>query len=277
MPIGQPQLFPTLDQIMQLVRSMSRDTFSGVGGQQGRIFTNDSPFTLPFLNEALDWMNRALRNEGVTFPIRDNVIIYQIPPQAINEPAVNVRVGFDGYFDGQTMHGTKKLPGDLMQPLVLQQRVSGTQLPFARMSEAQEGLISSFPQQFFGQWEWINYEIRLNGSLQTMDLMFRYVSGQLPLNTLPEDFTTTIIHVQDCKSAIANKMAQLYAERNNGEPGLIAAKEKAADAAIQGMAEAYVRQQQGINRRRPSYGGGGSGQGDGADTGQMGGIGGLVQ
>jgi len=273
MPIGQPTLFPTLDAVMQLVRSLVRDTFAGTGGQQGRIFTNDAAFTLPLLNDGIDWLNRELRNNGVTYPIRDGVVIFQIPPQAVqNDPAFFVSIGFDGYFDSQQMHGTKKLPGDLMQPLVLRQRVSGSNTNFAYMSEAMEGLITAFPQQNFGQWEWRDYQIWLNGSFQTMDLMLRYIAGQLPYSTLPADFSTTIIHIQDCKTALANKMAQLYLERNNGDPGLAAAKEKAADKALDSMAEAYVRQQQTINRRRPSYGGGGSGYGEGEDLGQMGGV-----
>jgi len=270
MPIAQPGNFPTLDTIMQLVRSMVRDTFPGVGGQQGRIFTNDAQFTLPFLNSAIRWMNRALRNEGVTFPTRDGVIISQIGPQANQDPGVFVSLGFDGYFNGLTIDGTKMLPGDCFQPLVLRQRVSGSSNRFSPMPQAMEGLPSIFPQQWLGQWEWRNYAIYMNGSLQVMDLMLRYVAGQSPFNTLPEDFSTTVIHVQDFEEAIANKMAQLYGERNNGEATLIAAKEKSADTAIGEMAEAYVRRQQTVNYRRPSYGGGGSGNDDGYDNVGMG-------
>jgi len=272
MPIGQPALFPTLDYIMQLVRSLVRDTFPGTAGQQGRIYTNDADFTKPFLNSAIEWLNQELSNNGVSYPIRDGVVIYEIPPQANRDPAIFPHIGFDGYFDGLTMHGTKKLPGDLFQPLKLQQRVSNSGTPFCPMGEAQFGLISAFPQQWLGQWEWRDYKIVFGGSNQTMDIMMRYVAGQLPFNTVPADFSTTIIHIQNCANAIANKMAQIYGERNNGEPMLIAAKEKAADNAVTQMAEAYIRQQQTIQRRRPSYGGGGSGYGEGEDLGQMGGI-----
>src|SRR5215467_12658075 len=216
MPIGQPTLFPTLDQIMQLTRSYVRDTFVGVNGEQGRIYTNDAPWTLPFLNSAIRWMNRALRNSGVTYPIRDNVIIFGIPPQALNNPQVQVNISFDGYFDGQQQHGDKKLPGDLMQPLVLWQRQSNQNQNFAGMKPAMEGLCSTFPQPWFGEWEWRDYAIWLNGSTQTMDLRLRYVAGQLPFNTVPTDFATTIIHVQDCEEALAHKQAELYARRNNG-------------------------------------------------------------
>lgn len=258
MPIGQPSLFPTLDTIMQLVRSLVRDTFPGVNGQQGRIFTNDAQFTKPLLNEALRWLNRKLRNEGVKYPIRDGVVIFDIPPQATQNPQTFVNVSFDGYFDGLVQHGTKKLPGDLMQPLVLRQRVSGTNASFTEVSQSQEYLYSGQPQQAFCQWEWRDYAIWLNGANQTMDLMLRYAAGQLPINALPADFSTTIIHIQDCEDALAHRMAAIFGIRNNGDPGGIAMLKKESDEAADEMALAYVRQQQTIDHRRQSYEGGGS-------------------
>jgi len=262
MPIGQPTNFPTLDSIMELVRSIVRDTYPGVGGQQGRIFTNDAPFTLPFLNSAIRWMNRALRNEGVTFPIKDGVVIANLPPQVNFDPAIFVSLGFDGWNNGTTIYGNKRLPGDLLQPLVLQQRVSNTNCTFCRVDKAQEGLSTTwFPQQWFGQWEWRGYAIYMNGSCQMMDLMLRYIAGQSPFNTLPQDFSTTTIHVQDSEEAIAHKMAELYGRRNNGDTQIIANEASAAQEAVEEMALAYVRSQQTTNYRRQSYQGAGSSNG----------------
>lgn len=258
MPIAQPANFPTLDTIMQLVRSIARDTFPGVGGQQGRIFTNDAPWTLPFLNSAIRWMNRQLRNEGVTFPIRDGVIIFGLGPQVNQDPGVFVSLGFDGYFNGTTTDGTKVLPGDCFQPLVLRQRQNGSNLPFVPMEKAQEGIVSAYPLQWLGKWEWRGYALWMNGSTQSQDVMLRYVAGQAPFNTLPADFSTTVIHVQDCEEAIANKMCSMYGIRNNGDPQAIASTDKAAQDAVDEMALAYVRTQQNTNYRRPSYQGAGS-------------------
>lgn len=265
MPIGQPLSFPTLDQIMQLVRSIVRDTFRGVGGQQGRIFTNDAAFTLPFLNSAIRSMNRQLRNEGVTFPIRDGLVIYGLVPQVVQDPALFVSLGFDGYFNGSTTDGAKRLPGDCYQPLVVRQRQTGTNNRFVQMTQAQEGLISGFPQQCFGQWEWRDYSIWMNGSIQENDLMLRYVAGQSPMNTLPADFSTTVIHVQDCEEAIAYYMASAYGLGRDSQA--VAACDAKAQAAVDEMALAYVRRAQTVNYRRASYqnAGSDSGQGDGYD------------
>jgi hypothetical protein len=52
MPVAPQAGFPTVDEVMQLARSIVNDTFPGIAGAQGRIFTNDAQFTLPFLNSA---------------------------------------------------------------------------------------------------------------------------------------------------------------------------------------------------------------------------------
>lgn len=264
MPIGQPTNFPTLDTIMQLTRSIVRDTFTGIGGQQGRIFTNDAPFTLPFLNSAIRWMNRQLRNNGVTFPIRDGVVISGLAAVVQADPSVFTSLGFDGYFNGTTIDGSKRLPGDCLQVEKVQQRVTGSNLQFTPMIPAQDGLPSAYQNQWLGLWEWRNYALYFNGSLQVQDVMIRYLAGQAPFNTLPADFTTTTIHVMDCEEALANKMAAMYGRRNQGDPEAIAGANLDAQSAVDEMAEEWIRQSQNTTYRRISYQGAGSNNGDDA-------------
>jgi hypothetical protein len=258
MPIAQPLVFPTLDEIMQLTRSIVRDTFPGVGGQQGRIFTNDAPFTLPFLNSAIRWMNRRLRNEGVTFPIKDGVVISGLEPVVQQDAGVFTRLGYDGYFNGTTIDGTKQLPGDCLQPQVVRQRVSGSNLQFAIVPMAKSGLPSAYQNNWMGLWEWRGYAIFFNGSLQAQDVMLRYTSGQPQFNTLPANFATTTINVIDCEEAIANKMAAMYGRRSGADRTMIDSCEAEADRSIDEMASEWVRQAQNRDRSRMSYQDGGS-------------------
>lgn len=270
MTIAPSSNFPTLDEIMQLTRSIVRDTFTGVGGQQGRIFTNDAPFTLPFLNSAVRRMNRRLRNEGVTFPIRDGVVVTGLEAVVKPDPGVFTSLGFDGYFNGQTTDGAKRLPGDCLQVLRVRQRLNGSNLEFTPMVQAQEGLPSAFQNQWLGLWEWRNYAVNFNGSTQVQDVMLRYTVGQSPFATLPADFSTTTIHVLDCQDFLANEMAVLYGRRNNADPRAIQGCQADADEALDEMALEYVRRQQTVNYNRISYQGGGSNSTDGGDLGQTG-------
>src|SRR5689334_24789622 len=97
---------------MDLARSYVNDMYPGTGGTNGRILTNSAPFTIPYINSALRTVNRKLRNEGVTYPIKDNVILNNLTPVITADPSVQVFVSFDGYFDGTTMHASPRLPSD---------------------------------------------------------------------------------------------------------------------------------------------------------------------
>lgn len=258
MPNTQPTLFPTIDEVMQLVRSIVNDTFPGISGQQGRIFTNDAPFTLPFLNSAIRHVLRRLRNEGVTFPIKDGVVLLNIPPVVQADPSVFVNVSFNGSNNGTTTSATPYLPGDLMQPYVVRQRQTGSNLQFTPMVQAQEGLPSGFQNQWLGMWEWRGYALWFNGSLQPQDIMLRYQSGQPPINAPAASFATTPIFIVDSTDAIANKMAAIYGRRNGGDAEGIKSCEADAETEIDEMAQEYIRRGQTVNYQRESYQGGGS-------------------
>jgi hypothetical protein len=258
MPNFQPTLFPTIDETMQLVRSIINDTFSGIAGAQGRIFTNDAPFTLPYLNSAIRKVLRTLRNEGVTFPIKDGIVLRNIPPVVQADPSVFISVGFTGTNNGTTTSATPYLPGDCMQVYVVRQRLTGSNLQFTIMPQSQEGLPSGYQNNWLGLWEWRQYAIWMNGSLQARDIMIRYQSGQPPLNTPAADFATTPIYIIDSQDALANLMAANYARARGGKPEAIKSCEDEAAEAIDEMALEYIRRAQTVNYSRDPYQGGGS-------------------
>ena len=254
--------FPTIGEIMDLARSIVNDTFPGINQVpgEGRILTNDAPFTIPYLNSALRTMTRFLRNEGVTFPIKDYFTILNLPPVVNADPSVFCYIGFDGYFNGTQMYGNLALPGDCLQVKVLRQRVTGSNLQFTPMSESQEGLASGFQNQWLGQWEWRQYRVYFNGSLQAQDVMIRYLSGQpkIPKTLDPDEFDTTPIYILDCEEAMANLVAKKYGAARGAADSQIKIADDDANIAMDGMAAEYVRRQQNVNYSRPSYQGGGS-------------------
>ena len=250
--------FPTVDEVMQLVRSIVNDTFPGLSGAQGRIFTNDAPFTIPYLNSALRNIQRRLRNEGVTFPIKDGVILASIPPVVKADPGVFINIGFNGTNNGTTTSATPALPGDCMQVQVVRQRLTGSNLQFTPMAQAQQGLPSAYQNNWLGLWEWRGYAIWLNGSLQSQDIMIRYLSGQPPINAPAASFATTSINILDCQDAVANLMAGMYGSSRGAGDAQLAKVAADAEQAIDEMAAEYIRRQQNVNYQRVSYQGGGS-------------------
>lgn len=257
---------------MQLARSIVNDTFPGIAQTQGRILTNAAPFTLPYLNSAFRKLQRRLRNEGVTFPIRDGYVITGLPPVVNADPSVFVSVGFNGYNNGQQMFGNLKLPGDCMQVSVVRQRVTGSGLQFTPMMQAQEGLASGYQNKWLGQWEWRGYQIFMNGSIEAQDIMIRYLSGQPPINIQPAQFATTNIYIIDSQDALANLIAEMYGTARGANDAQIKEVKDAAEEAISEMATEWVRRQQTVTYRRISYQEAGSGEGENSTMGSTGSV-----
>ena len=268
----QPTLFPVIEDVTSLWRAIVNDTFTGVSGVagSGRIATDDAPFTLPYLNSAIRKVLRDLRNEGVTFPIKDGVILGNIPPVVQSDPSVFVNIGYTGTNNGTTTSATPALPGDVMQVYTVRQRQTGSNLQFTPMRQAQEGLASAYQNNWLGMWEWRQYAIWLNGSLVPQDLMIRYQSGQPPISVVPAAFASTPIFILDCVDALANLMAGMYGRARGANPVSIKSVEDKADEYIDAMALEYIRRQQTVTYQRQSYQGGGSNEGTYTDLGATG-------
>ena len=247
--------FPTVGECMDLARSMVNDTFPGLAGASGRILTNNAAFTLPWLNSAFRTIQRRLRNEGVTFPIQDYYVLSSLPAQTNQDPSVFCWLGYDGYFNGSQMFGQYYLPANFIQPQVVRQRTSNANQRFVPMPQATEGLCSSYPGQGFGQWEWRNYRIYFNGSLQVNDMMLRFTTGQPPINAPAADFDTTKIYIMDSQEAVASYVAKQYGSARGANPAQIQTVGEIFESAIDEMALEYVRQSQTANYHREPYGG----------------------
>jgi hypothetical protein len=262
MPSFEQSAFPTVDAVMQLARSIVNDTFPGIAGQQGRILSNDAPFTLPYLNSSFRTLQRKLRIEGVTFPIKDNVILTNLTPVVTPDPSVQVFVGYNGYFDGTTMHAAPALPSDLLQPYVVWEQTAGTNVSFTMMKQPQEGLPSFFQGSWLGMWEWRNYAIYMPGSILAKNLRLRYKSGQPPLNIPAAQFAATAINILDCEDALANMIAYKYGNARGASAEQLKIVSDAADDAIADMANEYIRRAQTIQYRRQAYNNAGSNEGE---------------
>lgn len=236
---------------MDLARSSVNDMYPGINGQNGRILTNDAPFTIPYLNEAFDSLQRELRNEGVKFPIKV-VILNNITPVVAPDMNIMPYIGYNGYFDGTRMNAIPKLPSDLMQPYYCWEQTVGTGLQFTPMSQPQSGITSAIQGNFLSIWEWRNYGIYILGSVQPKNLKIRYKSGQPPLDIDPDDFPTTNVNIMDSRSALAWKVAEQYADMRGADSTKCSAKYAKA---IDEMALEYVRQSQSQPVRRIPYGG----------------------
>ena len=270
MPNLYTGIFPTMGKIMNLARSKVNDTFPGLRGQQGRILTNDAPFTIPFFNDALETIGRKLRTEGVKWPVKDNYIMGPITALQETNPSIQIFVGYDGFFDGVKMNPVPFLPPDLAEPYDLSEQNAGSNLPFYPMGQPEGGLPSCIQGPKLGAWEWRSNRIYMLGSTQTKVLRLKYLAGVPSYDQIdPALFAQTKVGIADCSTAMANLIAAAYGTARGGDPSGIQACISAAEDAIDDMASQAIRRQQTQTFRRKSYNNSGSGE-NGDTTGATG-------
>lgn len=258
--------------IMNLVRALVNDSQAGATAEpgEGQIFTDNpaiSPFTQPFLNSAIRELYRELRNVGQPTLIKDNVLVENIPPMVSPrygagqpDPAVQVYLGFGGYFDGTTLNSNLVLPGDVITVERVWERQSGTTNTFQPMSQPQFGLPSALQGAAFGLWEWRNDNVNMLGSTQMRDLRLRYWAALPQFFSQTLDFASTFVPIIDCTDAVAYKTAEKYCIMLDS-PNYDKVHAGALEQMRQLKAE-HVRRAQSVDYHRIPYGSYNSNQGN---------------
>ncbi len=249
---------------MNLVRAYVNDYQAGATSTpgEGQVFTDNpaiSPFTQPFLNASIRELYRELRNVGQPTLLKDNVIVSGLTPLNSLEnglggpnPDVQTYLSFNGYFDGLTLNSNLKLPADMIYPVRLWERQTGSNDIFVPMEQPQFGLPSCYQGPKLCYWEWRNDNIWFVGATQTNDVRMRYWCTLATFFSQTLDFASTYVPIIDCTDAVALKTAVKYAVML-GSPGLNDLKVLAADAMFQ-LKNGITRRQQSIDYARPPYG-----------------------
>lgn len=229
---------------------------------EGQIFTNNpaiSPFTQSFLNSSIRELYRELRNIGDPVLLKDNVIILGLPPLnsptngfASPDPTVQTVLSTSGYFDGVNQQAAFLLPGDMLNPIRLWERATGTNNNFQDMSQPQDGLGPYQQGPVLREWEWRNNNLNFHGATQARDIRMRYYAQLPQFFSQTLDFDSTYVPVLDCVDAIAYKTAVKYATML-GSPGLAELKTEAAMQMFQ-LKNSTTRRMQSINFQRQPFG-----------------------
>jgi hypothetical protein len=173
-------------------------------------------------------------------------------------PAVQVALQFNGYFDGLLMWPNFTLPGNLLYPLEMWERQSGTSAPFGLMSQSTGALAPRNQVQSLGEWEWRSDGIWMNGATQYRDIRLRWIMTFANLVSASINWNTTFVPILDSQEAIADKIAVLYSARLGGA-ALADARVDAKDSIFK-LRQQITRDRQMIDYQRPSYGQGQAGQ-----------------
>lgn len=203
-PVGT---YFSADDALRLARAIINDMLRSTSGQT---LSNTKPYTIEYLNAAVDDCQEYLANNGITSNIKDDFILSPLTPVSTPNPSVQVYVSVEGYFDGAVIHPSPALPPDLIVPLRAWERQTGSNQEFQPMSQPEDGLPSVNQGFYFGQWEWREDRIVMVGATQSRDLRIRYEAGFLPL-AADADLTKAIIKIRGGKRAVAFGIAEYYA------------------------------------------------------------------
>jgi hypothetical protein len=250
MPVSATVAYPTVEAVMNRARAYVNDAYQGGAG---RILTDSAPFSIEYLNGALENLQDMLRDYEAVSLIKDNYIMSPIAAIANVDPSVQINVSFTGFFNGVSQVALPTLPADMLVPLFLWERTTGANLPFSPMEQPQSGLPSYYQGQSLRFWEWRNDAIWMMGSQSTEDLRLRYKAQLLPIAapSTQAPWSGVSIVIQASVEALAHLVAYRYARARGSQMGMIFKAD--ADDAKRSIMNRYVLQSQGSRHERVPY------------------------
>jgi len=263
MPITPLTNYPTLENVANLLRTLVNDDGAGATGTvgEGQIVVDNQAIStkvLNALNSSLEWLYGALGNVGDPTLVADNYIVLNLPVvHGVNgigspDPSAQVSLGYAGFFDGTSWNSNYLLPTNLFEPIRIWQRMTGSNLPYMPLPQAQGGLDPNWQDNYLGAWEWRGDGIWMNGSIQNCDIRIRS-RIKLPLFNGPNiNFSTTYIPVQSCVNALAFKTASII-ESSLSNPEGATGRAAEADQHLFILRNSKVRRAQGVPYHRPGY------------------------
>jgi hypothetical protein len=270
MPLGpnpNPN-YPSLETCLNTVRAFLNDSFAGATSTpgEGQIITDqvpgtttNNPFVLNLLNHAIRTLYRKLRITHTASLIQDNYLLIGLPVidsptygGGTSDPTVQNYLDSFGFFDGVTLWPQWTLPPDIMSPIAMWERTTGTNDTFIRMTPARLGLSPASQVDRMREFEWRFEKIYMPGATTSRDLRLRY-QAVFPQFFAPSmNFSATFIPVVDCEDYVALKTCVPLALAL-GSAQVSGALDKMADDALFDLRNERVRRMQNIDYTRQAY------------------------
>lgn len=197
--------YDTLETVLNATRTRIQDAIVTVGGQ---ILTDTADITPVMVNAAWRVLQNKLRAIGFTgfARLKDDLIIFAIPPSASTDIAAQNYISWSGFFDGATIHAGVVLPQEFISPLVAWERPNqaanalSMSQPFRLMDQTLNGLPTNGPLQSRNlSWDWRNDVFAVPGSTIIWDLRLRCLTYQPDFPVVDGVLvTSTLVPIVDC-------------------------------------------------------------------------------
>lgn len=232
---------------MQAARTICNDAGLSLAGN---LLADAQPYTLTLVNMAYRTLQEDMTDEGVETMAKEAIIV-GLTPITIFDPAIQTSLSFTGYFDGQSNFTSPILPQDMLGPLRLWERPTGSISQFYEMTPTSDGLPTIGQSSCLRYWQWDNDRFYFMGALQSNDLRLRYNVALPDLAFGTNDSSQVMIFRSD--RALAYKIAEIFAEARGSElAASFAAKYEHYKEILTGRT---ARRKQRAQHRRIPYGG----------------------
>ena len=182
MPVLPSTAYVSVESVANLIRVLANDA---IFSSAGEILTDTGNILFVLLNDSLEWMTNELANHGVDSYTKETFLL-SVTPIATLDPGLQVNISDTGYFDTTVNHAQPQLPTDLLVPVRIWERQTGSTEWWRAMSECLDGLPSRPQSSRLGSWEWRQDALYFIGATQSNDLRLRYKSNSATLAT-PND------------------------------------------------------------------------------------------
>ncbi len=194
---------------MNRARAFGNDAQLSIAGE---LLADSQPYVPELLNAGYEELQDALTQHGVeTFA--KTAILTNLAAIVTPDPGVNVRVMYTGYNNGTSNFSQPTLPADMLGPLRMWERPTGTVGNFIPMAQKLDGLPSITQTSYLRWWQWIGDAIVMLGALQANDIQVRYNVILPALVLTPQPSQVLILR---CKNALAWKVVELFAQSRMG-------------------------------------------------------------
>jgi len=262
MPVLPPQpvaagIFWDANDVLNFARILVNDAQGGLSGQD---LSNDRDYTWPLLNFCYAKLANWLEDSNVEAATYSEAIIGPLAaaPTASSDINTQVRLGYDGYWDGgaDDTDPKFKLPEDCLMPLEIWERQASNSGPFIPMKQVLGGIS---PRS--GSWNFRYWELRwdsnrpalfMPGAIQANLLRIRYIPA-LPLLIQPTGTQPyPQIPLARAGEALAYMVAAEFAEIRNA-PNAPRLRQK-ADEQLSIISNKSAKRENQVDQRRRGYG-----------------------
>lgn len=167
--------YDILDSVLNSARVRMNDAIQSIGGD---ILTDQQPFTQEMANSGWRRMQSFLANLGYS-RMKKPLVLPAFPKVANFDPASWTSLDWAFFFDGTSYWSAPNVsvfPADLILPLRVSERITGSQSGWCKMTQAQDELPACRKTAYNGCWLWENDTLYMPGSVYSMDLRFEYAA-----------------------------------------------------------------------------------------------------